>query len=153
MKPKITIGRKACAVCGLRSAGYLCDNCRYDLPGLLSRLQQQHAALSERCDNAARTLQEAISAAQPADLDRFTKVQAARAQNAPDFAKRYAATLALTDGLGAIVRAEKAYSELQPMLASVESSISVVKFAISERHADEMVQAAGVDWELVGSEA
>lgn len=154
-QPLITIQRKACEVCGLRSAGYLCDECRADLPGLLARLQQQHATIGGKIESAYQTLQNALRDATPADLDRFSLVEKARAQNGAEFASRYAKTLALEDGLGAIVRAEKAHldcKESQLMLAKIESDISVVKFAIAERKADEMVRSAGVDWALVGSE-
>jgi hypothetical protein len=154
-QPPLTVQRKACEVCGLRSAGYLCDNCRADLPGLLARLQQQHTTISSKIESAYQSLQNALQRALPADLDRFTKLHVARAQNGVDFASRYAKTLALDDGLGAIVRAEKAYFDcegLQLMLVKVESSIKVVEFAIAERQTDEMVRAAGVDWQLVGSE-
>ncbi len=142
---RIPARRRKCTVCEMQAlAGDLCTNCRRDLVGLLASLTAQQDTIIARMRQHQIDLDLHISCASPEEKDRYAKLCKARelatlqhelGSNSAldDFNKRYLATQALPNTLGAIVRADarvcdqwrdvEALNALQRKVAAVELAI------------------------------
>lgn len=117
--PALT-ARITCRVCErpaavpILSSGLLCDLCRADLDATERHICARLAAAEQTLHDAWDTWHADHAAATERDQARYAAVCAAQA--APDYAARYQATLALGDGLSALLKsAERAEAALGAM--------------------------------------
>jgi len=114
--------RITCRVCDkpaevpILSSGLLCTLCRADLDATERHIRETLAAAEQALHAAWERWDADLAHADTADRERYQKVCAAQAENAPGFAEKYARAVAKGDGLNALLTsAERAETALKAM--------------------------------------